>query len=81
MFASTIRSALRARVATPRISNVVRTNVGMTRISIPHMRNYSSHHEETFEEFTARYVYDRDTSARGVQRTLILRQFDDTLSS
>ncbi|CAG88473.1 DEHA2E20658p [Debaryomyces hansenii CBS767] len=55
MFASTIRSALRARVTTPRISNVVRTNVGMTRISIPHMRNYSSHHEETFEEFTARY--------------------------
>lgn len=53
MISASIRSALRSRVARPQISAVVRKNVGFARIA-PQMRMYSSHHEESFEEFTAR---------------------------
>lgn len=55
MFTNTIRSALRARVVpTPRIANVMRSP--MIRSFPNQVRLYSDHHEETFEEFTARYV-------------------------
>lgn len=75
MLASTIRSALRARVAAPRISNVVRANVCMNRISVPQIRNYSSHHEETFEEFTARYVFNEQAQRHmGEERILWSRE-------
>ncbi|ODV65814.1 COX5A-domain-containing protein [Hyphopichia burtonii NRRL Y-1933] len=54
MFTNTIRSALRARVVpTPRIANVMRSP--MIRSFPNQVRLYSDHHEETFEEFTARY--------------------------
>jgi len=51
MFSSSIRSVLRARtVQVPRVSPV-RFVKQMTPV-----RFYSAHHEETFEEFTKRYV-------------------------
>lgn len=59
MFAASVRSALRARVSMiPRINNynAIRSS-NLLKSSIPQIRAYSSdHHEETFEEFTARYV-------------------------
>ncbi|KAI5951506.1 COX6 [Candida jiufengensis] len=57
MISSTIRSALRSRLAiqTPRISNVMKTSI--IRPSLIQHRTYASaeHKDETFEEFTARY--------------------------
>lgn len=57
MFSASIRSALRPRAlaSVSRIQPVVATNV--SRVAISNIRMYSSdHHEESFEEFTARYV-------------------------
>lgn len=57
MFASAIRSSLRARVA-PRAQLHYVASVNMRPLAFKgmQMRNYSSdHHEETFEEFTKRY--------------------------
>lgn len=55
MFSATIRSTLRSRlsVQTPR---VLRTPVAIAKPLTSQIRSYSAHHEETFEEFTARYV-------------------------
>lgn len=55
MLSSTIRSALRSRaiVQAPRVA------IAFKPMSIipQQVRLYSSHHEETFEEFTERYVH------------------------
>ena len=57
MISSAIRSVIRVRPAVPRVSRLMRPNVGLVRMTIPQVRMYSQHHEEeTFEEFTARYV-------------------------
>ncbi|ODV77092.1 cytochrome c oxidase polypeptide VI mitochondrial precursor [Suhomyces tanzawaensis NRRL Y-17324] len=54
MFTNTIRSALRVRVAPVPRTVMARTN--LIRMAAPQqVRMYSDHHEETFEEFTARY--------------------------
>lgn len=58
MFASTIRSALRTRVIPKaQFHSLVRpTTFRMVTPKTLQIRNYSEdHHEETFEEFTARY--------------------------
>lgn len=53
MISSAVRSALRSRAfVAPRVA---RLNMALMRIP-SQIRMYSSHHEETFEEFTARYV-------------------------
>jgi len=75
MFSNAIRSGLRARVAvqTPRIANVLKTNT-IARVSIlpQQVRAYSDHHEETFEEFTARYEqeFEKAYDLFEVQRVL-----------
>lgn len=52
MISSVLRSAVRSRaLATPRF-----VAPQMMKLSFPQIRMYSGHHEETFEEFTARYV-------------------------
>lgn len=64
MIASTIRSALRVRFPMQRLSSVaVRPNPAISKLTISQLRNHSAmvekhdeHKEETFEEFTARYV-------------------------
>ncbi|KAG5417178.1 COX6 [Candida metapsilosis] len=58
MISSTIRSALRSRLAvqTPRISNAMRLTPIVRPTFQQSIRSYSSdHQDETFEEFTARY--------------------------
>ncbi|KAK6465630.1 subunit VI of cytochrome c oxidase [Scheffersomyces coipomensis] len=60
MFSSSIRTALRSRAVmqAPRFSTVMTksvTPVRMSLISQQQIRGYADHHEETFEEFTARY--------------------------
>ena len=54
MFSATVRSALRSRLSTqvPRASNTLRA------VTISKPLTSSNHHEETFEEFTARYVIE-----------------------
>ena len=52
MISSVIRSGLRSRV----IAQVPRRAPAMMTSSIMSVRKYSDHKEETFEEFTARYV-------------------------
>ena len=62
MISSTIRSALRSRLAvqTPRISNAMRLTPIVRPTFQQSIRSYSSEHQdETFEEFTARYVLKR----------------------
>ncbi|KHC87739.1 cytochrome c oxidase subunit 6, mitochondrial [Candida albicans SC5314] len=57
MFSATVRSALRSRLSTqvPRASNTLRA-VTISKPLTSQIRSYSSnHHEETFEEFTARF--------------------------
>lgn len=49
---SLFRQAARSRVAMPRMAAPMTKAFKMTPI-----RQYSDHKEETFEEFTARYVY------------------------
>ncbi|PVH18387.1 cytochrome c oxidase subunit 6, mitochondrial [Candidozyma duobushaemuli] len=54
MFSSVLRSAVRANV--PRsVARTVRPSISMSPIKMTSVRMYSEHHEETFEEFTARY--------------------------
>lgn len=36
---------------------VPRVTPSAVRVAIPQIRMYSAHHEETFEEFTTRYVF------------------------
>lgn len=64
MYSSALRSAFKTRFAPiSRIpANVVRSNIR----AIPQVRFYSDHHEETFEEFTARYVYISDLNVGNV---------------
>ncbi|RKP32750.1 COX5A-domain-containing protein [Metschnikowia bicuspidata] len=50
MFSSSLRSFLRSRALV-----VPRLTAPSVRVVIPQIRMYSAHHEETFEEFTARY--------------------------
>ncbi|KAK6458588.1 subunit VI of cytochrome c oxidase [Scheffersomyces xylosifermentans] len=75
MFSNAIRSGLRTRVAvqTPRIANVLKSNT-IARVSIvpQQVRAYSDHHEETFEEFTARYEqeFEKAYDLFEVQRVL-----------
>lgn len=60
MFSATVRSALRSRLfaQVPRASNTLRA-VTISKPLTSQIRSYSSnHHEETFEEFTARYVIE-----------------------
>ncbi|EEQ45778.1 cytochrome c oxidase subunit 5a [Candida albicans P57072] len=57
MFSATVRSALRSRLSAqvPRASNTLRA-VTISKPLTSQIRSYSSnHHEETFEEFTARF--------------------------
>lgn len=63
MISSVLRSAVRSRaLATPRF-----VAPQMMKLSIPQIRMYSGHHEETFEEFTARYVYhETESKERGI---------------
>ena len=51
MFSSSLRSFLR-----PRALFVPRLTAPSVRVVIPQIRLYPAHHEETFEEFTTRYV-------------------------
>lgn len=59
MLSSSLRMALRARpVSLPRYA--ASSGVSMVRMAVPQIRTYANnheHHEETFEEFTARYVH------------------------
>lgn len=55
MLSSVLRSAVRANL--PRsVARSARPAVAMSPIKMTSVRMYSEHHEETFEEFTARYV-------------------------
>ncbi|KND98793.1 hypothetical protein QG37_04703 [Candidozyma auris] len=55
MISATLRSALRANV--PRtVARSARPSFAMSPLKMTSVRMYSEHHEETFEEFTARYV-------------------------
>ncbi|CAH6721443.1 cytochrome c oxidase subunit 6, mitochondrial [[Candida] jaroonii] len=54
MFSSAIRSSLRSRINPIKSIQPVRIN-GLTALKVNQVRNYSDHHEETFEEFTKRY--------------------------
>ena len=57
MFSSSLRMALRTRTAA--VPRLAPAHVVMMRVAVPQIRAYSNgheHHEETFEEFTARYV-------------------------
>lgn len=54
MYASNaIRTALRARIPARAVARPV---FPVAQLARTQMRFYSGHHEETFEEFTARYV-------------------------
>ncbi|CCE88968.1 Piso0_001762 [Millerozyma farinosa CBS 7064] len=54
MISATIRSAVRSNVACRRAAYVA-PRTGLLRTNFYPVRNYSAHHEETFEEFTDRY--------------------------
>lgn len=54
MFSSAIRSSLRSRINPIKSIQPVRIN-GLAGLRVGQIRNYSDHHEETFEEFTKRY--------------------------
>ncbi|KAM9939322.1 hypothetical protein OXX80_001176 [Metschnikowia pulcherrima] len=59
MFSSSLRMALRTRTAA--VPRFAPAHVVMMRVAVPQIRAYSNgheHHEETFEEFTARYEHE-----------------------
>ncbi|ABN64283.1 subunit VI of cytochrome c oxidase [Scheffersomyces stipitis CBS 6054] len=75
MFTASIRSSLRARAVAqvPRMASITKPSI-MSRASVlpQQIRAYSDHHEETFEEFTARYEqeFEKAYDLFEVQRTL-----------
>ncbi|CDK26634.1 unnamed protein product [Kuraishia capsulata CBS 1993] len=75
MFAHSIRSVLRTSVVSsrPLVSRAVYNNVRPQPLQLSLIkRNYSAHHEETFEEFTTRYEkeFDEAYDLFEVQRVL-----------
>ncbi|KAK6198179.1 subunit VI of cytochrome c oxidase [Scheffersomyces amazonensis] len=66
MFTSSIRTALRSRaIQAPRFSTMITKQVIANPIRLnlkQQIRGYSDHHEETFEEFTARYESEFETA-------------------
>ncbi|RCK67444.1 Cytochrome c oxidase subunit 6, mitochondrial [Candida viswanathii] len=55
MFSATVRSALRSRLSVQAPRTVLRSPVAISKPLTSQIRSYSAHHEETFEEFTARF--------------------------